>query len=191
LTASDSDRERVLDMLKTAFVQGQLTKHEFDSRAGQALVAQTFGDLTALTADIVTSSVPRPVRMPAKTPSLPTHAVVTAMACAMFGLTAIFLADMPGVWASPARPNMSMKACYALYDWIGDYDVSTLKRTVNDARQGTDHALARHLVKLLRADQRYDGQVAHPQSAGLRHIAANHVQRDTGQVISDCQTRGN
>ncbi len=32
LKASDSDRERVLDMLKAAFVQGRLTKHEFDAR---------------------------------------------------------------------------------------------------------------------------------------------------------------
>jgi Domain of unknown function (DUF1707) len=66
LKASDSDRDRVLSMLKAAFVQGRLTKHEFDARVGQTLLARTFGDLTALTADIPTWSIPRLVRKPAK-----------------------------------------------------------------------------------------------------------------------------
>ena len=35
-----------------AFVQGRLTKDEFDLRVGQALTSGTHGDLAALTADI-------------------------------------------------------------------------------------------------------------------------------------------
>src|SRR5712691_9630651 len=38
LRASHADRERVIDTLKAAFVQGRLTKDEFDTR-----VSQTFG----------------------------------------------------------------------------------------------------------------------------------------------------
>jgi len=52
LRASDADRERVVDTLKTAFVQGRLAKDEFCSRAGQALASRTYGELAAITFDI-------------------------------------------------------------------------------------------------------------------------------------------
>jgi acyl carrier protein phosphodiesterase len=48
--ASQADREQVLGELKAAFVQGRLTKDEFDERVGQALAA--YAELDALTADI-------------------------------------------------------------------------------------------------------------------------------------------
>jgi Domain of unknown function (DUF1707) len=50
--ASSADREQVIDMLKTAFVQGRLTKDELDARAGHALTARSHADLAALTADL-------------------------------------------------------------------------------------------------------------------------------------------
>jgi hypothetical protein len=50
LIASRADRKQVLDALKAAFVQGRLTKDEFDQRVGQALA--TYAELDALTADI-------------------------------------------------------------------------------------------------------------------------------------------
>jgi Domain of unknown function (DUF1707) len=52
LRASDADRERVVDTLKAAFVQGRLTKDELGMRTGLALMARTYGELTAITADI-------------------------------------------------------------------------------------------------------------------------------------------
>ena len=52
LRASHADREQVIDMLKAAFVQGQLTKAELDRRVGQVLASLTYADLAALTADI-------------------------------------------------------------------------------------------------------------------------------------------
>jgi hypothetical protein len=42
----------VIDVLKAAFVQGRLTKDEFDTRVGQALASRTHWDLAAVTADI-------------------------------------------------------------------------------------------------------------------------------------------
>ena len=51
LRAAHADREHVIDLLKAAFVQGQLTKDELDARAGQALTARTYAELAALTAD--------------------------------------------------------------------------------------------------------------------------------------------
>jgi hypothetical protein len=71
LRASDADRERVIDTLKTAFVQGRLTRDELGHRAGRALASRTYADLTAVTADIpVLASQPRPPRpaAPARPP---------------------------------------------------------------------------------------------------------------------------
>ena len=50
--ASHTDRERVVETLKTAFVEGRLTMDELDARAGQAFAARTYADLAALTADL-------------------------------------------------------------------------------------------------------------------------------------------
>jgi Domain of unknown function (DUF1707) len=72
LRASHADREQVIDMLKTAYVQGRLAKNEFDLRVGQALGARTHADLSALTADIpagpVRAPAPGPAREPASVP---------------------------------------------------------------------------------------------------------------------------
>ena len=52
LLASHAEREYVIDTLKTAFVQGLLTKDEFDLRVGQTLRSRTYAELAAVTADI-------------------------------------------------------------------------------------------------------------------------------------------
>ena len=51
--AGHADREQVIETLKTAFVDGRLTRDELDVRAGRALAARTYADLAALTADIL------------------------------------------------------------------------------------------------------------------------------------------
>jgi uncharacterized protein DUF1707 len=52
LRAGHADREQVIEALKTAFVDGRLTKSELAARTGRALAARTYADLAALTADI-------------------------------------------------------------------------------------------------------------------------------------------
>jgi len=52
LRACHADREQVIGVLKAAFVQGRLSKHELNARVGQALAARTYADLAALTADL-------------------------------------------------------------------------------------------------------------------------------------------
>ena len=47
--ASDADRERVVDALKTAFVHGLLTKDELGRRTGQAHTARTYAELAVIT----------------------------------------------------------------------------------------------------------------------------------------------
>jgi hypothetical protein len=55
----------VVGLLKAAFVQGQLTKDEFDGRLGQALVSRTHAELAALTADLhIEVTGYQPVREP-------------------------------------------------------------------------------------------------------------------------------
>ena len=52
LRASHADREQMIDALKAAFVQGRLTKDEFDARIGQTFASRTYAELAAVTADI-------------------------------------------------------------------------------------------------------------------------------------------
>jgi Domain of unknown function (DUF1707) len=65
LRTSRADREQAVDVLKAAFVQGRLSKDEFDLRVGLVFASRTYGDLGALTADLpdsVTSAQPSPER---------------------------------------------------------------------------------------------------------------------------------
>lgn len=52
MRASHADREQLTDVLKAAFVQGRLTKDEFDARIGQTFTAHTYAELAAVTADL-------------------------------------------------------------------------------------------------------------------------------------------
>jgi hypothetical protein len=66
LRASNAERDQVIGLLKTAFVQGRLTRDEFDLRVGGALTSRTCAELAALTADIPAgltgAQPPQPVR---------------------------------------------------------------------------------------------------------------------------------
>ena len=52
LRTSQAEREQAVDVLKAAFIQGRLTKDEFDLRVGQVFASRTYAELGALTADI-------------------------------------------------------------------------------------------------------------------------------------------
>jgi hypothetical protein len=105
LRASDADREQVLEFLKIAFVQGRLTIDELASRAGQALVSRTYGELAVLTTDIPPGAgralpdlpaapegplAEDPVPAPARTPASAKAAVWAAC----------IIAALPAVWAA-------------------------------------------------------------------------------------------
>ncbi|HEX6453298.1 MAG TPA: DUF1707 domain-containing protein [Trebonia sp.] len=84
LRTSHADREQAIDVLKAAFVQGRLTKDEFDLRVGQVFASRTYADLGALTADVpgrVTSAQPSTehAREPGKVLSFKTAARVGAV----------------------------------------------------------------------------------------------------------------
>lgn len=52
LRTSRADRERVIDTLKAAFVQGRLTRDEFNAGICQTLVSRTYAELAAVSAGI-------------------------------------------------------------------------------------------------------------------------------------------
>ena len=67
LRASHADRERVIDTVKAAFVQGCLTKDEFDARVGQTFGSRTYADLARITADLpVGPAAAQPPARPAR-----------------------------------------------------------------------------------------------------------------------------
>ena len=63
MRASDADRDRVMDLLREAVGDGRLTEEEFEERVEAALTSRTYGELGALTADLV--APPDPVPPPA------------------------------------------------------------------------------------------------------------------------------
>ena len=73
LRASHADREHVIDMLKAAFVQGRVTKDEFDARVGQAFASRIHAELAAVTADIPARQIAdQPPGNPARAQGRPT-----------------------------------------------------------------------------------------------------------------------
>jgi hypothetical protein len=52
LRAGHADRERAIEALKNAFMEGRLTGEELGARTGQVLAARTYAELDAVTADI-------------------------------------------------------------------------------------------------------------------------------------------
>jgi MFS family permease len=83
LRASRADRERVIDLLKAAFVQGRLPRDEFDARIGQVLASRTYAELAVVTADIPAALIEAPPpRLPARTRGrVSMNTAVTAGAC--------------------------------------------------------------------------------------------------------------
>jgi len=71
LRASDADRERVIDALKTAFVQGRLSKEEMTRRTGQALESKIYAELADASAGIPAGQVAPP---PSHHPAAPVRA---------------------------------------------------------------------------------------------------------------------
>jgi hypothetical protein len=91
LRASYTDREQVIDVLKAAFVQGRLTKDEFDARIGQALAARTYADLAAvIPAGLIGAQSPQEAARPQARP--PVNRAVKPSVCAIALVAALWLA---------------------------------------------------------------------------------------------------
>jgi Domain of unknown function (DUF1707) len=113
--ASDADRDQVIDVLKAAFVQGRLTKDEFDARVGAALASRTYADLAAHTADIPAARLgAQPVRQPARGPARPQLTkMVRSRACVIIAAgrragsfcLAVGGVSHPDAWSGAGQPK--------------------------------------------------------------------------------------
>ena len=79
LRASDSDRDRVIELLRAAVADGRLDPVEFDERLDAALAARTIDALAPLTADLVAvpGSAAAHTLPPASTPAEPAAELLT------------------------------------------------------------------------------------------------------------------
>ena len=91
LRASYTDREQMIDVLKAAFVQGRLTKDEFDARIGQAFAARTYADLAAvIPAGLIGAQSPQKAARTQARP--PVNSGVKSSVCAIALAAALWLA---------------------------------------------------------------------------------------------------
>ena len=134
LRAGHADREQVIEALKTAFVDGRLTKNELAARTGRALAARTYAHLAALTADIpaeAAAAVPLPAEptpdesaaaLPAPTrPPAPEIRRPLAKAAAISGACLVFAAAAVEIGAhidpnvpGPNPHHAWVAACFSL-----------------------------------------------------------------------------
>jgi hypothetical protein len=97
LRASHADREHVIEVLKTAFVQGRLTKDELDTRVGQAFSSRTHAELAAVTADLPTARLAGPSRRaPSARAQRPENAIIKKGARVLTTATVL----VGGLWAA-------------------------------------------------------------------------------------------
>jgi hypothetical protein len=114
LLAGHADRERVIETLKDAFVDGRLTRDEFDARTVRALIARTYADLAVLTADIPLGQAavrPAPAppapsvarrRQPARVRRRPlARATVQSGGCVIIAAVAMWLSSLADPGATP------------------------------------------------------------------------------------------
>ncbi|MQS12714.1 DUF1707 and DUF4190 domain-containing protein [Streptomyces kaniharaensis] len=60
MRAAQADRDRTVDVLKAAFAEGRLSMQEYEQRHEAASVAQTYGQLAVLVADLPSGPAPAP-----------------------------------------------------------------------------------------------------------------------------------
>jgi hypothetical protein len=106
MRASDADREQVVEILTTGFVQGRLTIDELGLRVGQALASRTYAELAATIADIpappfraprAPGSARPPAPAPARPPVPPGRMPASEKAAVW---AACVIVAVPAVWAA-------------------------------------------------------------------------------------------
>jgi len=146
LRASHADRERVIEVLKAAFVQGRLDKDELDLRVGRVFASRTYSDLNAVTTDLpvrpAPAQPPEPAREPDTSPARKPHdgKAVKAWACAIIALPGIAVGLSlvgPGTAISLSLISALMFVCVVtgpviflvlLHSWVEDHSGSKSSR---------------------------------------------------------------
>jgi len=185
IRASDDDRERVLDMVKAAFVQGRLNKAELEARLGQTLGSRTWAELASVTADLPSWPIARPPAKPVRSPSRrPMSMVVRPVAGA---LTAVAVLTLVGIGGMAVRASPDEQACRIFYGWQSQaVGMPTLNAAVITATQGSDRHLTADLERLLLAVRHYENAGGPGSSATTQELAQEQVAADSTQVGADC-----
>jgi DUF1707 SHOCT-like domain len=112
--AGHADRDRVVEALKDAFVQGRLTRDELVMRVGQALAARTGAELAALTADIpVAPAVAGPVLPRASASRRPlARAAAASSPCLAIASAALWVGGHLDHPLSPSPYKSWMPLCF-------------------------------------------------------------------------------
>ena len=102
--ASAADRDHVIDLLKSAFAEGRVTRDELDERAGHVYESRTYADLAALTADLPAWPPGGPVpQQPGHPPASPQPQLnplaVAALVCALIPGVSAGLSVVVGLMA--------------------------------------------------------------------------------------------
>jgi Domain of unknown function (DUF1707) len=197
LRTSHADREQAIGVLKAAFVQGRLTKDEFDLRVGQVLASRTYADLDALTTDIpdgVTSAQPstEQPREPGRVLSLKTAARVGAIgACPSMASAAVVLVQSSRVPAVAGVLLVGLTgvlvagllaALLMLLSWV-------VRRSNGEAAQGPPSGPAglaskrQGPTRQLPAARQDPGQVAEAIRSRLPRIRVSTVQGRGGILV--------
>jgi hypothetical protein len=121
LRAADSDREAVVERLRTALSEGRLELQEFDERVAEAYRAKTYADLDQLLADLPgVAPVSRSQLAPAPPRVVP---VPPAAPAAPPGTVPRWLAALWGTWAAAVGINLviwllvSISSADLVYFW--------------------------------------------------------------------------
>lgn len=91
LEVSEAAREQVIDLLRTAFIQGRLTWDDLGSRTDQVLASRTHAELAAITASVPAgrTAAPPPDAIPSPARKRVHKKVVTWGACAVLAPAAL------------------------------------------------------------------------------------------------------
>jgi hypothetical protein len=103
--AKDADRERYVDIIEAAYVDGQLGEQDRELRVSRALTAQTLDELDALTRDLQDRPVPVAARVDTPSAAAPraaklvvggAFAVITLAVLLIFGAVGLALFSVTG-----------------------------------------------------------------------------------------------
>jgi hypothetical protein len=161
LRASDADREQIVEVLKTAFVQGRLTMDEFTLRVTQVFASRTYADLDALTADIPAPVTRAQLPKPAREPDPDRKKLIRRGTAAGAGAGMLTWYDVLGVLpgASPGQVQSAYQERARLLDprMLNGAPSKVLKAA--DAARATVGE-AWHILQDAAARRRYDEQIA-------------------------------
>jgi uncharacterized membrane protein len=132
LRASDSDRDRAVDVLKSAFAEGRLTKDEYDDRLNGIYASRTYGELGVLTSDLPVGplgAMPQRVPGPVYLPPRPTNGLaIASLVLALAQPFALGITTIPAVVCGhmarrqirrTGESGMGMATVGVVFGWIG------------------------------------------------------------------------